>query len=144
MYPSVLSPRMLKHVSRASRQLAQGLLSSPIPMTGRIFFFLFLSFFLYYSLLEWRNVFQLRALCCYVYGLCYGDHATAALQRCCSHVILSQEGSQSTRTTGRLSSGWEFGCQAEMCSCKKLLGMPSTAINTSFFRTHGWQSTTGI
>lgn len=77
VYPSVLSPRMLKHVSRASQQLAKGLLSSPVPMTGRIFF-LFLSFFLYYSLLEWGNLFLLIALC-YVYGLCYRDHATVAL-----------------------------------------------------------------
>lgn len=45
MCPPVLFPRRLKHVSRASQQLAQGLLSSPVPTTGRIFF-LFLSFFL--------------------------------------------------------------------------------------------------
>lgn len=132
---------MLKHVSRASQQLAQGLLSSPIPMTGRIFLFLF--FFLCYSLLEWGNVFLLRALCCYVYGLCYGDHATVALQRCCSHVILTQEGLQSTHTTGRLSSGWEFGCQAEVCSCESLFRVPSTAIDIRVFQdswvaVHNW------
>lgn len=132
VYPSVLSPRVQKHVSRASQQLARGLSSSAVPMTGRIFF-LFLSFFLYYSLLEWGNVFLLRALCCYVYGLCYRDHATVALERCCSHVILSQEGLQSTHTAGRLSSGWEFGCQAEMCSCKSLFRMPSTAIGIRVF-----------
>ena len=70
-------------------------------MTGRIFSFLFLSFFLYYSLMEWGNVFLLRALCCYAYGLCCGDHAAVALQGCCSRVSLSQEGLQSTRTPVR-------------------------------------------
>lgn len=131
--PLCSSPRMLKHVSRASQQLAQGFLSSPIPMTGRIIIFLFLSFFLYYSLLEWGNVFLLRALCCYVYGLYYGDRARVALQKCCSHVILSREGLRSAHTTGRLPSGWEFGCQAEMCSHKSLFRMPSTAFDISVF-----------
>lgn len=88
IHPSVLSPRMLKHVRWASQQLAQGLLTSPIPVTGRTFFFLFLSS--YYSLLEWGNVVSLRALCCCVCGLRYGDHAAVALQRCRSHVVLPQ------------------------------------------------------
>lgn len=40
VYP-LCSPRMLKHVSRASQQLARGLLRFPVPMTSRTFFFFF-------------------------------------------------------------------------------------------------------
>lgn len=134
--PLCSPPRMRKRVSRASQQLAQGLLSSPIPMTGRIFF-LFLSFFLYYSLLEWGNVFLLRALCCYVYGLCYRDHATVALQRCCSPVILSQEGLQSSHTAGRLSSGGNLDAKLRRAPVRASSECPQLQLISEFFLVGG-------
>lgn len=75
------SPRMLKHVSRASQQLAQGLLSFPDPVASAIFFW-----FLSFLVLFFAGVgmcFDSEHFVANVYGLCSGDRSALAAQRCC-------------------------------------------------------------
>lgn len=75
------SPRMLKHVSRASQQLAQGLLSFPVPVASTVFFW-----FLSFLVLFFAGVgmcFDSEHFVANAYGLCYRNHAAIAVQRCC-------------------------------------------------------------